>query len=200
MKKLIIIGILYSLMTNGCAGTQKAKTDLEPDFLKEIENIAIMVAKSIKYYDNLPNNYIGEDEIEGQCGDYAVIFALKTGANIVIQQNETVGVKNGIYRLVHISEDFQNAVQNILVENFGENYRSGFYGPWIWNGIDYYRLICHPQIGIFHLELIEEKTIITHFGINMQQNGPHVWNELNGIIIDVCWADVHNMMFFGLDK
>ena len=188
------------MIINGCAGTQKAKTDLEPDFLKEIENIAIMVAKSIKYYDNLPNHYIGEGEIEGQCGDYAVIFALKTGANIVIQQNEIVGVKNGIYKLVHISEDFQNAVQNILVENFGENYRSGFYGPWIWNGIDYYRLVCHPQIGIIYLELIEEKTIITHFGINMQQNGPHVWNELNGIMIDVCWADVHNMMFFGFDE
>ena len=200
MKKSIVIGILCLLIFNGCAGTQKARTDLDPDFLTEIENIAIMVAGSIKYYENLPNYYIGEIEIEGQCGDYAVMLALKTGANLVIQQNETVGIKNGIYRLVQISEDFQNAVQNILIENLGQNYRSGFYGPWVWDEIDYYRLICHPQIGIFYLELIDEKTIRTHFGINMQQNGPHVWNELNGIIIDACWADVHNMQFFGLDK
>jgi len=200
MKKLIVIGILYSLIFNACVGTQPARSALDPDFLKEIEKIAIEVAKSIKYYDNLPNHFIGENEIEGQCGDYAVLFALRTGANLVIQQNESVGVKNGIYRLVQIPEDFQNAVQNILIEHFGENYRSGFFGPWSWDGIDYHRLICHPQIGVFYIDLIEEKTIETHFGINMEENGPHVWNELNGLIIDITWADVWNMPFFETDK
>jgi hypothetical protein len=171
-----------------------------PEDLNYLEVIAIKVAKSIKYYDNKPNYYIGDNEFEGQCGDYAVLFAIETGANIIVQQNESVGVKNGTYKLSRIPDTFENAIQNQLKNSRGENYRSGFFGPWVWAGINYPFLICHPQIGVFALELTREHTVITHFGINMIQNGPHVWNELNGQIIDVCWADVHNTSFFGVDK
>jgi len=27
----------------------------------------------------------------------------------------------------------------------------------------------------------------------------HVWNELNGVIIDVCYADTMNIPFIGID-
>ena len=119
MKKFIAIGILFSLIFSGCFSTQPARSAFDPDFLMEVERIAIEVAKSIKYYDNLPNHFIGENEIEGQCGDYAVLFALKTGANLVIQQNESVGVKNGIYRL----DLFDNSITSLSfkIDNSTDN-------------------------------------------------------------------------------
>ena len=194
MKKFILaVGVFLILIISSCQEEQAIITN-------EIETAAVKVASSIRYYDNMPNYYVGENEIEGQCGDYAVLFALETGANIIVQQNGSVGVKNGIYRLKRIPQGLEEAVQNQLKSALGVNYRSGFFGPYTWDRVNYNRLICHPQIGIFYLELIREYTVITHFGINMQQNGAHVWNELNGIIIDACWADVHNMPFFGIDN
>ena len=33
----------------------------------------------------------------------------------------------------------------------------------------------------------------------MINSSQHVWNELNGVIIDVCYADTVNTSFIGID-
>ena len=116
------------------------------------------MARSIKYYDNQSNYYKGVNEFEGYCADYAVLFALKTGANLVVQ-NQRKEVPNGIYKLVdNVSIDIKNEIKRRLVPN----HRSGLIGPW---DSSYFPIIIyHPIIGFYSLELIERKTVKTHFG------------------------------------
>jgi len=131
------------------------------------------VARSIKFYDNQPNYYKGQNEFEGNCGDYAVLFALKTGANLIVQ-NQRKEVPNGIYKLVdNVSIDIKNEIKRRLVYN----HRSGLIGPW--DSIYFPIILYHPKLGFYSLELIERKTVKTHFGYNMINSDPHVWNELN---------------------
>ena len=101
---------------------------------------------------------------------------------------------NGIYKLVdNISIDIKNEIKRRLVPN----HRSGLIGPW---DSSYFPIIIyHPKIGFYSLELIERKTVKTHFGYNMINSSQHVWNELNGVIIDVCYADTVNTPFIGID-
>jgi hypothetical protein len=164
--------------------------------IKRINFIAKKVARSIKYYDNLPNYYTGKNEFEGNCGDYAILFALKTGANLVIQnQEQQYNIPNGIYKITgRVSKELEDEIK-FRISKFS---KSGWIGPW-WYNKTWPLSLYHPIIGIYSVELIEEKTVKEHFGIDMTYSAPHVWNELNGIIIDISSADILDTPFIGID-
>ena len=186
IKKILLL-ILFLFINNNIQLSSKDNIDIT-----QINLIAEEVARSIKYYDNQQNYYKGENEFEGYCADYAVLFALKTGANLVVQ-NQRKEIPDGVYRLVdNVSIDIKNEIKRRLVTN----HRSGLIGPW--DDARFPIIIYHPVTGFYSIELIKRKTIKTHFGFNM--NGTkHVWNELNGVIIDVCYADTSNTPFIGID-
>jgi len=155
---------------------------------------AINVAQTIKYYGDTPDHFPAQNKIEGQCGDYAILFALTTGASLVIQ-NQTSDFVNyilpdGIYK---IKERFLPE-ESFLALNLQY---SGFYS---WNGVMFH---FHPVLGAYTIELVEEKKVVSHFGVDMTSSSPiqtHVWNELNGVVIDCCWATVFDMPFIGEDR
>ena len=181
-KNLIFIIIFINCIS------LNSKENIDSNILK----IAEEVAMQIKYYDSKDNYYKGSDEFEGYCADYAVLFALKTGANLVVQNQTRKEVPNGIYKLVdNIPVDMINEIKGRLVNN----HRSGLIGPW--DDARYPIILYHPRIGFYSIELIERKTVKTHFGYIMKEK--HIWNELNGVIFDICWADAGNEPFTGID-
>ena len=189
---LFVTALLIFLFINN--NTQL--TLIENIKIKRINFIAKKVARSIKYYDNKPNYYTGKNEIEGYCSDYAVLFALKTGANLVVQnQEKQYNIPNGIYRITgKVSKELEDEIKFRL----SKYSRAGWVGPW-WTNKTWPLSLYHPILGIYSVELIEEKTVKTHFGSDMTYAKPHVWNELNGIIYDISSADILDTPFIGID-
>jgi len=94
MKKLVFI-FLVAILAIGCSTGTDTGTDI-PD--RPVEEVIIEVASAIRYYEHLDptkkNLYTSENEFQGQCGDYALLFALKTGAQIIVtnQDNKIIVV------------------------------------------------------------------------------------------------------------
>ena len=160
------------------------------------DEIAKEVAMRFKYYDNMPNHYTSENEIEGYCSDYAILFSLKTGANLVIQnQEEKLNIPDGVYRITgKVSKKLENEIRSGIPKNS----RSGWIGPFRFNGT-WPLSLYHPIVGTYKIKLIKKRTATFHFGVYMIGGKPHVWNELNGVIYDICSADLWNTPFKGID-
>jgi uncharacterized protein (DUF2141 family) len=118
------------------------------------------------------------------CGFEAVSVWKKFGGSIVIAQNP---VPDGIYDLKRMPGEFEVAVVN-SANGSGGQLPHGFLGPWEWNGIKYDYLLSLPGLGMYELIPIEITNITTHRGIDMKNNGPHVWNIINDLVIDISWA------------
>jgi hypothetical protein len=153
----------------------QTETELRTYYAMEIE-----VAYMVKFYSDLnptlQNKYVGENEVEGQCGDYALLMALKFGCDLVIQNQTVDYLPNGIYRLVgeYLPD---NQLRNV-VHNHG---RSGY---WSHRGkIGTY----HPILGFYELRLIQSGRFPTALGNFIDSK--HVWNRLNGVMLDANYVD-----------
>jgi hypothetical protein len=111
------------------------------------------------------------------CGFEAIRVFEEFGGDLVIAQQIGIDfVPDGIYHIKRtvIPTDMYEAINGVL--------QKGWY---IWNGIIY---LSYPQYGFYELSLKRQVDIETHRGINMQQNGAHVWNIINNVVIDISWA------------
>ena len=191
---LFVTGLFLFLSVNYYIDNYFQLSFIEDLKIKRINFIAEKIARSIKYYDNLPNLYIGKNEIEGYCSDYAIQFALKTGANLIVQnQDKKLNIPNGVYKLTN---NIPRKIKN-EIKSFYKNSRSGWIGPWL--NKTWPLSLFHPILGIYSIELIEERTIITHFDTPAIGAERHVWNELNGVAYDICTADMWRISFTGID-
>jgi hypothetical protein len=106
------------------------------------------------------------------CGFEALNVFEKFGGNIVVAQNP---IPDGIYSVKKV------VVPKDLAEATGPNW----YGFCIWNNVLY---LYYTGFGCYEINLVKRTDITHHRGIIMEQNGPHVWNIINGIVIDISWA------------
>jgi hypothetical protein len=110
---------------------------------------------------------------ERDCGFEALSVFEKFGGDIVIAQQGFI--RDGIYSVN------KTKVPTDLAELVGPD----AHGIFSWQGILY---LYYAGFGCYELSLVRQLEIIEHRGIDMKQNGPHVWNIINGIIIDISWA------------
>lgn len=107
------------------------------------------------------------------CGFEALSVFEKYGGDIVIAQQGFI--EDGIYSVN------KTIVPSDLAELLGPN----AHGIFSWWGVWY---IYYAGFGCYELSLVRKLEIIEHRGINMEQNGPHVWNIINGVVVDISWA------------
>jgi hypothetical protein len=110
---------------------------------------------------------------ERDCGFEALSVFERFGGEIVIAQQGFID--DGIYSVN------KTAVPSDLDELHGTN----AHGIFSWKGIRY---VYYAGFGCYELTLVKKLVITEHRDINMEQNGPHVWNILNGVVIDISWA------------
>jgi len=170
--------------------------------VNEIIRIASISAKTFFYNNktlnpNPGNFYVGENEIGGQCSDYALDFVIRWNkeypeneAEIVVV-NQDIGIQSGSYKIVREISDlikykcFKGSgwLKNVSQEN-------GKY-------IDL--VLYHPNLWFYEVVLTKAYEVKTHFGFEMGKKGPHVWAKVGNIAIDPCWADTDNTPFIGED-
>ncbi|MDR2028493.1 MAG: hypothetical protein LBP93_03015, partial [Treponema sp.] len=109
---------------------------------------------------------------ERDCGFEALSVFEKFGGDIVIAQQGFI--EDGIYSVN------KTTVPADLAELVGLD----AHGIFSWQGILY---LYYAGFGCYELSLLRQLEIIEHRGINMEQNGPHVWNIINGEVIDISW-------------
>jgi plasmid stabilization system protein ParE len=109
---------------------------------------------------------------ERDCGFEALNVFEKFGGYIVVAQNP---IPNGIYSVKKVD------VPPDLAVAAGPDW----HGFCIWNHVTY---LYYVGFGCYEITLIENANITEHRGINMRQNGAHVWNIINGVVIDISWA------------
>jgi len=175
MKKTVLSLIVIGLTLVGCASTPKETMPLD-----EAIEIAKEVAGMVDYYDHINsyarNLFIGENEFQGQCGDYALLFALKTGADL-IAVNQNGAVNNGIYRIVR--EEKIPSLIEWANKNLPKDVNGNIQSCFLRNndGIWYY----HPKIGMYRIRFVK--------GYTPRISNTHVWNLLGDTEIDVTRLD-----------
>jgi len=180
MKKIAII-ILLGLFLYGCKTEPEQETAMPmSEVMKYIEEVAGMV----DYYDHLrseyPNLVRGPNEIQGQCGDYALLFALKTGAKIVVV-NTNPRIENGIYKVAGKSND--SSIINSIEKSFTLKDKNGDLQSGYWY-TDYDLYLYHPKIGLYRLNKVNNYTPKINYN--------HVWNLLNTVELGTIEIDVSN--------
>ena len=123
----------------------------------EIIRIAIISAKTFLYNNirinpNPRNFYVGENEIGGQCSDYALDFVIrwnneypKNEAEIVVV-NQDYGIQSGSYKIVREVSDLIRELPNFKRSKYSkESKESG----WILNlpqgNVEYIDLVLYHQ-------------------------------------------------------
>jgi hypothetical protein len=169
--------------------------------IEEIEKIAQISAETFSYYKiknpNAGNYYVGKNEIEGQCSDYALKFVLlwneKHPENIaeIVAVNQDLGIKSGSYIIVKEIINFQPSY-------FRPNISCWIVNPAEENGIKN-KVLYHPNLGFYEVEQARCYNIKKHFDEDMANKGPHVWAKVGDISVDPCWADTDNKPFIGID-
>jgi len=117
------------------------------------------LSKSIPQY--FPENFPGFE---------ALIVFERFGGDLIIAQQWLID--DGIYSIRRTMAPIN--VRYILGPHF--------HGFFLLYGIWY---IYHPGFGCYELSLLRRLDIIEHRGINMEEHGPHVWNIIDGVVIDV---------------
>lgn len=188
MKKFVLLVLLVPVFLGLISCKNLVSDPLEPLPLPEdrpLQEILIEVAESIKYYEHINpdirNLYSSEDEFQGDCGDYALLFALKTGALMIIanQQGNGDGIivfEDGIYKIV--ARDPKSSTMEKYMRDNGQNIDTDGRvqsAPYHFSNPDR-RGIFHPEIGSYVLEKVSDYTPKT--------SKMHCWNILNGVEID----------------
>jgi hypothetical protein len=110
---------------------------------------------------------------ERDCGFEALSVFEKFGGDIVIAQQGFID--DGIY----------SVNKTIVPADLAELVGPSAHGIFSWKGVWY---IYYAGFGCYELSPVRKLKIIEHRGINMKQNGPHVWNIINGVVIDISWS------------
>jgi hypothetical protein len=124
----------------------------------EIIKIAQLSAENFSYYKsknpNAGNIYIGMNEIEGQCSDYALWFVIhwnkahpENQAEIVAV-NQEKGIKSGSYEIVKKTTDQE--LSDLGIKYFKRNISSWLRLPQTKNEEEC-SFLFHPKIGIYQL-------------------------------------------------
>ena len=164
---------------------------------EELLTLSKEIAAMFDYYDEIsasvPNMIVGQSEIGGQCGDYALAFVNKWNtkylnqALLVIQQQGLKEFPDGIYKV--IGKDNRKLP-------FLENRTTSMLYLWF-----YTRGIGHPQLGGYKIRLLKRLHINSHFDLpDWENNGPHVWVWVGNMSIDPTYADSGTLPIIGIDK
>jgi hypothetical protein len=164
---------------------------------EELLTVAKEVAAMFDYYDEIsasvPNMIVGQSEIGGQCGDYALAFVNKWNtkypnqALLIIQQQGLKVFPDGIYKV--IGKDNRNLP-------FLKNRKTSMLYMWF-----YIKGIGHPQLGGYKIRLLKRLHINSHFDFpNWENNGPHVWVWVGNMSVDPTYADIGELPIIGKDK
>jgi hypothetical protein len=171
---------------------------------EKIKEIALISAKTFSYYksknQNAGNFYVGENEIEGQCSDYALDFVIRWNKEIpenkaeIVVVNQDYGIQSGSYKVV---KEIKELPALIMGKCFKE---SGWLKNIPQKNGEYIDLVLyHPNLGFYEVEQTKAYEVKIHFGENMTKKGPHVWAKIGDIAVDPCWADTDNTDFIGED-
>jgi hypothetical protein len=173
----------------------------------EIIKIARFSAESFCYYKSIDpdagNFYMGKNEVEGQCADYALVFVIewnkKYPENLaeIVAVNQEKGIKSGSYKVVKKITDEERI--DLGIKYYKRNISQWMIPPKKIDGEEC-SVLFHPEIGFYQLEQSEIYEIKNHFGVDMVvNNSPHVWAKVGDIFVDLCWADIYNKCFIGKD-
>jgi hypothetical protein len=172
----------------------------------EIIKIAKSVAERFIYYKsknpNAGNYFVGENEIEGQCSDYALLFVIEWNKRYpkntaeIVTVNQEKGIKSGSYKVVEKLTDEEPIALGIKYYN--RNMSQWFIPP-VKTGSTEISVLFHPKMGFYKLVQSKNYDIIQHFGVDMINKAPHTWAKVGDIAVDPCWADTDNTPFIGKD-
>ena len=180
---LVIFTIIFAFAScNSNIGNNPDNLEIEKYY-----NYEINVAYMFKYYEylhgkktNALNVYVGDNEIYGQCGDYALMMAKLYKADIIIQNQGSPHHPNGIYSLIGEFDAPEN-LQNICSA-------WGCSGLWeLMMAGSIHIGIYHPELGYYELKLKQPENIRDISG--QYVTSPHVWNILNGVMLYACYID-----------
>ena len=180
MKKIFtIVLVIVVLALAGCSSQEPEDTVMSlSEALKYIDEVAGMV----DYYDHLepsfPNRVKGPNEIQGQCGDYALLFALKTGASLIIVNQGIPEISNGVYKVAGKSNDL--SFISIIEKSRPKDKNGDPESTICWNGSEAY--LYHPKIGLYRIRKVSNYT--------PKISNKHMWNLLGTTEIDVQLYDV----------
>jgi hypothetical protein len=183
---------------------------LEDKYLElenEIIKIAQISAEGFSYYKSIDptvgNFYVGKNEVEGQCGDYALMFVIEWNKRYpknlaeIVAVNQEKGIKSGSYKVVKKLTNEERIALGI--KYYKRNISQWMRPPLKIDGKEC-SVLFHPEIGFYQLEQSKIYEIKQHFGVDMVvNNNPHVWAKVGDISVDPCWADIYNKCFIGKD-
>lgn len=173
----------------------------------EIIEIARICAESFSYYKsknpNAGNRYIGKNEIEGQCSDYALMFVINWNKRYpenvaeIVAVNQEKGIKSGSYKVVKKLTDEE--LTALGIKYYDRNISNWIRPPQKTDGEEC-SVLFHPEIGFYQLNQLKVYEVKQHFGVDMvEYKCPHVWAKVGDIAVDPCWADTDNTPFIGKD-
>jgi hypothetical protein len=173
---------------------------------EKIKKIALISAKTFSYYKSknpyAGNFYVGENEIEGQCSDYALDFVIRWNKENpeseaeLVAINQACGIQSGAYKVVKEVPDsiISDLKKKKCFKESGwlKNVAQG-------NGGYIDLVLYHPSLWFYEVQQTKAYEVKMHFGEDMTKKGPHVWAKIGDIVIDPCWADTDNTNFIGKD-
>jgi hypothetical protein len=175
----------------------------ENNLKNEIIKIARLSAERFTYYKsenpNANNYYIGENEVEGQCSDYALFFVINWNKKYPDNPAEIVAVNqkyinSGSHELV---KEVKNNIDFDLPQWWNLEKSQWFANQNI-DGVEC-SILFHPNLGFYKLIQKDIYEVKKHFGYDMAEKGSHVWAKVGNIAVDPCWADTDNTPFIGED-
>lgn len=163
----------------------------------EMAVLAKEVASGFNYYDEIsasaPNLVKADNEIGGQCGDYALEFVNRWNrkypgeALLLIQQQGIPQFPDGLYEVV--GKDTQPLP-------FLKNRKTSML--YLWNNI---LGVGHPETGGYKIKLRKAVHVTSHFGLpRWETNGPHVWVAIGETSVDPTYADLGALPVVGEDQ
>jgi hypothetical protein len=172
----------------------------------KIIEIALISAKTFSYYKsknpNAGNFYVGENEIEGQCSDYALDFVIRWNKENpeneaeIVAINQDYGIQSGSYKVV---KKIPNSTISCLTKRKCSKGSGWLRNVSQGNGRYIDLVLYHHSLGFYEVELTNAYEVKTHFGEDMTKKGPHAWAKIGDIAVDPCWADTDNTNFIGED-
>lgn len=177
MKAIIlsisIIAISGSLIENSLGHYTPSKVEIE-----HAKDLAVDVARWFDYSTGKINS-----QHEGQCGDYALRFALKFNAYKNQNVARLVVANNPIPSGTYIIGDLVD-----VAELGFKGFSSGTSGFLVWRGEFY---LYHPVIGAYQIFLEREWTPKKHFGVDMSDKRQvHVWASIGDLSVDPTYYDL----------
>jgi hypothetical protein len=190
MKKLFAV-LLISLLFVGCATT--SNVEYGPVDEEKIMEVVNEVGMMFRYYLELDpktkNLIVGQNEVGGQCGDYAIAFVNiwnkkypKQEALLVIQQQGIKQFPDGIYKVGKKDNRNLPFLKNMEKSNIYYTDDGNFLGFY------------HPILDNYQVRLVKREKVTSHFGNPVVK---HVWVKIGNVIVDPTFADTMGSPIIG---